>query len=286
MTCWTEVPDLGDINRYMKAIEKFPMLTAEEEIACVSEGEHGQLKLILSHLRLAASHARGYINYGLPFADLIQEGNIGLMEAAARFDPSHNVRLASYAIPWIRANIHEYVVKNRRIVKAATTKSRRKLFFNLGRLRNEKLAASGRNTFSIQDIEDIAKTLDVSVKDVGVMDTYLRGGDMSIDPLIQDDEDSRGVATIGGYIADVASDPINMMVRAEQTWLENDGVQAALELLNDREQFIVKQRHMVDVENQLTLHDLGAIYGVSAERIRQLEVKAFKVMRKHLEVYA
>lgn len=244
-TCWTEVPDLGDINRYLKAIEKFPMLTMEEEIACVSEGDHGRLKLILSHLRLAASHARVYLNYGLPFADLIQEGNIGLMKAVARFDPSHGVRLSSYAIPWIKADIHEFVLKNRRMVKAATTHSRRKLFFNLNRLRNEKLATSGRSTFSIQDMEDIATKLDVSVKDVGEMDTYLRGGDMSVDPLIKDDDDGRGVAAIGGYIADVGSDPINMMARAEQEWLENDGVQEALLLLNDREQFIVKHRHKI-----------------------------------------
>lgn len=284
MTCWTEIPDLGDLSRYLKAIEKFPMLTLEEETNCVNEGEHGKAKLVLSHLRLGAKLARQYIGFGFGHDELIQEATIGLLKAARVFDPT-KARFATVATMWIRSELAEFTVKNRRIVKMATTKAQRKLFFNLNRIRNEKLRGSGRRSFSTNELEEIASTLEVKVEEIKEMDTRLRGGDVALDPLIESEEDEAR-ASFGSYLTDHSTDPLRVLMKAERNWIETSGMEEALGCLSDREQFIVKHRHMVEPEKQLTLHDLAAIYGVSAERIRQLEVKAFKTMRKHLEVYA
>jgi len=251
-------------------------------------------KLVLSHLRLVVSIARQYLGYGLPHGDLIQEGNVGLMKAVKRFDPDQGVRLVSYAMHWIKAEIHEYILKNWRMVKVATTKSQRKLFFNLRsmkqRYKSDDAAADAgthRETLSPSQIRAMASELNVKPEEVIEMETRMSGGDVLLDPSPSDDgEDAFGPIS---YLTDTHHEPIAMIEAHQRDVLATDGIATALEALDPRSRRIVEERWLkVNDDNTggMTLHDLAAEYGVSAERIRQIEVAAMKKMKVTLTQYA
>ena len=224
---------------------------------------------MLSHLRVVVSVARHYLGYGLPHADLIQEGNVGLMKAVKRFDPDRGVRLVSFALHWIRAEIHEYVLKNWRLVKVATTKAQRKLFFNLRSLKQSL------NSLTIQEADAMARELNVSRKDVLEMETRLSGHDISIDPMVDDSEESYSPLA---YLASPDENPAQVLEREQTERLRHTGLVAALENLDERSRHIIKARWLTEGE-AATLHELAAQYGVSAERIRQIEARALQKMR-------
>ena len=289
---WAMVPSLGNLDAYITAANRLPLLTHEEEIAFASRlRATGDLeaagKLVLSHLRLVVSIARKYLGYGLPHGDLIQEGNVGLMKAVKRFDPAQGVRLVSYAMHWIKAEIHEYILKNWRMVKVATTKAQRKLFFNLRSmkqsLKDSALEAdTHRATLTQGEVDTLARNLNVKREDVLEMETRLSGGDVALDP--QTDENEESFAPIA-YLADENSEPTRVLESRKRDWLAGDGIAFALDALDARSRRIVEERWLsVNDDNSggMTLHDLAAEYGVSAERIRQIEVAAMKKMRKAL----
>jgi RNA polymerase sigma-32 factor len=275
------------------------MLTLEEEQAFsrkfrAENDLDAAGKLVLSHLRLVVSVARQYLGYGLPHGDLIQEGNVGLMKAVKRFDPDQGVRLVSYAMHWIKAEIHEYILKNWRMVKVATTKSQRKLFFNLRsmkqRYKSEDAAADAgthRETLNETQINAMARELKVKREEVIEMETRLSGGDVMLDPGSSDDgEDAFGPIA---YLTDANHEPTAMLEARERNVLASDGIATALDALDDRSRRIVEERWLnVNDDNSggMTLHDLAAEYGVSAERIRQIEVAAMKKMKKALTEFA
>ena len=266
---------VGNIDAYIQAAKRFPILTEEEEFRLATRfREENDLEaarqLVLSHLRVVISVARGYLGYGLPHADLIQEGNIGLMKAVKRFDPKQGVRLVSFAIHWIKAEIHEYVLKNWRMVKVATTKAQRKLFFNLRSLK------SGSETLTPAQIADISHQLSVKPEDVVEMETRLSGHDLALDGG-QDDEES--FAPIA-YLEDSRSEPVRVLESRAADHLQGEGLQMALADLDARSRRIVEARWLSD--EPATLHDLAAEFGVSAERIRQIESKAMQKMRSSL----
>ncbi len=286
------VPSLGNLDAYITAANRVPLLTYEEEVAYATRlRATGDLeaagKLVLSHLRLVVSISRKYLGYGLPHGDLIQEGNVGLMKAVKRFDPAQGVRLVSYAMHWIKAEIHEYILKNWRMVKVATTKAQRKLFFNLRSmkqsLKDDALDAdTHRNTLTQGEVETLARTLNVKREEVLEMETRLSGGDVALEPQTDDSEES--FAPIA-YLADEASEPTQVLEARNRDWLAGDGIALALESLDTRSRRIVEERWLKvndDSSGGMTLHDLAGEYGVSAERIRQIEVAAMKKMRKAL----
>jgi len=294
---WALVPPLGNLDAYITAANRLPMLTLEEEQEFSRKfREHNDLeaasKLVLSHLRLVVSVSRQYLGYGLPHADLIQEGNVGLMKAVKRFDPDQGVRLVSYAMHWIKAEIHEYILKNWRMVKLATTKAQRKLFFNLRSMKQgfKADAADGnthRDTLSAHEIDVMARQLNVKREEVIEMETRMSGGDVLLDPSPSDDgEDAFGPIA---YLADASHEPTAMIEAHQRDVLASDGIAAALEVLDARSRRIVEERWLkVNDDNSggMTLHELAAIYGVSAERIRQIEVAAMKKMKTALAEYA
>jgi RNA polymerase sigma-32 factor len=301
---WGLVPSLGNLDSYISAVNRMPMLTLEEEQRFAKNlRDNNDLdaaeKMILSHLRLVVSVSRKYLGYGLPHGDLIQEGNIGLMKAVKRFDPDQGVRLVSYAMHWIKAEIHEYVLKNWRMVKMATTKAQRKLFFNLRSMKQElkadaaAAAADGAThsaTLSKSQISHMAKTLNVKPEEVVEMEMRLSGGDVLLDPTPNDDG-SDGERAFGpiAYLSDTHHEPTNMIEAHQRDILASDGITAALAELDDRSRKIVEERWLKvndDSSGGMTLHDLAAIYGVSAERIRQIEVAAMKKMKKTLAEFA
>jgi RNA polymerase sigma-32 factor len=242
-------------------------------------------QLVTSHLRLVIAIARGYLGYGLPHADLIQEGNIGLMKAVKRFDPDRGVRLVSFAMHWIKAEIHEYILKNWRLVKIATTKAQRKLFFNLrsikAALAQDENSRQGFNTLGAEEVTAVAKQLGVKPEEVIEMETRLTGADVSLEPLNDDDEDS--YAPIAYLAADRSVEPSAILERKEYDRLQDEGLTSALASLDDRSRAIVQRRWLVaDGEEAATLHELAAEYGVSAERIRQIEAKAMQKMKGKL----
>ena len=266
---------LGNIDAYIHSAKHFPMLSAEEERSLAlrlrdDEDLDAARQLVLSHLRLVISIARGYLGYGLPHADLIQEGNIGLMKAVKRFDPDHGVRLVSFAIHWIRAEIHEYVLKNWRMVKVATTKAQRKLFFNLRSLK------PGSESLTPTQVNDIADLLSVKPTDVAEMEIRLSGHDLALETG-NDDEDS--FAPIA-YLTNKASEPLQVLESRARDHLHGEGLQRALGMLDERSQRIVESRWLSN--DPATLHDLAAEFGVSAERIRQIESKAMQKLRTYL----
>lgn len=270
---------LGTIEAYISAVNAQPMLSPEEELSLGrqlkdSDDLEAARQLIMSHLRLVVSISRQYLGYGLPHADLIQEGNIGLMKAVKRFDPERGVRLVSFAVHWIKAEIHEYVVRNWRLVKIATTKAQRKLFFNLRRMRPED-----GQTLNPDEIEHIASELNVRPQDVSEMEVRMTGNEFGIELQNDDDESFAPIS----YLSDEGEfEPTNVLeVRAEQS-LQGEGLVAALEQLDPRSRRIIESRWLQD-DKGLTLHDLAAEYGVSAERIRQIEVAAMKKMRTALQ---
>ena len=289
---WALVPSLGNLEAYISAANRLPMLTAEEELSLAQRlREQGDVQaagqLVLSHLRLVVSIARQYLGYGLPHGDLIQEGNVGLMKAVKRFDPNQGVRLVSYAMHWIKAEIHEYILKNWRMVKVATTKAQRKLFFNLRSMKQslKEDAIEGqthRSTLSQGEVDAMAKKLNVKREDVLEMETRLSGGDVALEPQSDDSEES--FAPIA-YLADDSTEPTRVMEAHRRDWLAGDGIAQALSSLDERSRRIVEERWLKvndDSSGGMTLHDLADEYGVSAERIRQIEVAAMKKMRKAL----
>ena len=289
---WAMVPSLGNLDAYITAVNRLPLLTQEEEVSLARRlRESGDLqaagRLVLSHLRLVVSISRQYLGYGLPHGDLIQEGNVGLMKAVKRFDPDQGVRLVSYAMHWIKAEIHEYILKNWRMVKVATTKAQRKLFFNLRSMKqNLKDEAAGvdthRSTLTQSEVDTVARELNVKREEVLEMETRLSGGDVALEPQTDDSEES--FAPIA-YLADETQEPTRVIESRRRDWLAGDGIGKALEALDARSRRIVEERWLKvndDSSGGMTLHDLASEYGVSAERIRQIEVAAMKKMRKAL----
>ncbi len=293
---WAMVPSLGNLDAYIRAVNQLPMLSAHEETE-LARRLHDQQdveaagRLVLSHLRLVVSIARQYVGYGLPQGDLIQEGNVGLMKAVKRFDPDQGVRLVSYAIHWIKAEIHEYVLRNWRMVKVATTKAQRKLFFNLRSMKNSLKGEAGddqsfRHTLSGAEVAAVAEQLQVRPEDVLEMETRLSGNDVSLEPSQTDGEDE--FAPIA-YLADVTHEPTRVIESGLRDRLSSDGIRDALAELDPRSRRIVEERWLKvrdDGTGGMTLHELAAEYGVSAERVRQIEVAAMKKMRKTLAQFA
>jgi RNA polymerase sigma-32 factor len=293
---WAMVPSLGNLDAYISAVNRLPLLTQEEELELARKlRDEGDLqaagRLVLSHLRLVVSLSRQYLGYGLPQGDLIQEGNVGLMKAVKRFDPEQGVRLVSYAMHWIKAEIHEYILKNWRLVKVATTKAQRKLFFNLRSMKqgfkqdaSETDGATHRNTLSEAEVRAIARDLQVKPEEVQEMEMRLAGGEVPLEP--QTDDGDEVVAPIA-YLADDTHEPTRVLESRGRDELSGDGITRALDVLDERSRRIVEERWLKvndDASGGMTLHELAAEYGVSAERIRQIEVAALKKMRKALEV--
>jgi len=289
---WSLVPSLGNLDAYISAVNRLPLLTLEEERGSASKlRDSGDLeaagKLVLSHLRLVVSISRQYMGYGLPQGDLIQEGNVGLMKAVKRFDPDQGARLVSYAMHWIKAEIHEYILRNWRMVKVATTKAQRKLFFNLRSMKHSMKAAqtddqTHRMGMTEAQLEHVASTLNVKREEVVEMETRMSGGDVALEP--QTDDDGESYAPIA-YLADETQEPTRVLEAQARDELASDGIGRALEALDDRSRRIVEERWLKvndDSSGGMTLHELAAEYGVSAERIRQIEVAAMKKMRKAL----
>ena len=293
---WSMVPSLGNLDAYISAVNRLPMLTQTEEASLARRlRDDGDLQaagqLVLSHLRLVVSVSRQYLGYGLPQGDLIQEGNVGLMKAVKRFDPEKGVRLVSYALHWIRAEIHEYILKNWRMVKVATTKAQRKLFFNLRSLKQgfkgeAADADTHRNTLTPAEVEIVARELNVKPEEVVEMETRMSGGDVALEP--QNDDGEESFAPIA-YLADDTHEPTRALEIRHRDWLAGDGITKAMSVLDPRSRRIVEERWLKvndDASGGMTLHELAAEYGVSAERIRQIEVAAMKKMRKALEIAA
>lgn len=271
------VPAAYSIDSYIQTVNRYPMLTLEEEQAYARawhahEDVDAARQLVLSHLRVVVSVARHYLGYGLPQADLIQEGNIGLMKAVKRFDPDRGVRLVSFALHWIRAEIHEYVLKNWRLVKVATTKAQRKLFFNLRSLKQSL------DTLSLTEADAMAKELNVTRRDVLEMETRLSGRDISIDPTVEDGEESYSPVA---YLASPDENPAQVLEREQTERHLRTGLFHALENLDPRSRRIIEARWLTEDAGS-TLHDLAAEYGVSAERIRQIEARALQKMREQI----
>jgi RNA polymerase sigma-32 factor len=293
---WAVVPSLGNLDAYISAVNRLPLLTLEQEQEYARKlKDHNDIeaagKLVLSHLRLVVSVSRKYLGYGLPHGDLIQEGNIGLMKAVKRFDPDQGVRLVSYALHWIRAEIHEYILKNWRMVKVATTKAQRKLFFNLRSMKqgfkDDADAPTHRETLTDDQIDVMARELNVKREEVIEMEARMAGGDVLLDPAPNDDGDE-AFGPIA-YLADASHEPTAMMESRQRDVLATDGIATALEALDPRSRRIVEERWLKvndDGSGGLTLHDLASEYGVSAERIRQIESAAMKKMKKALAAYA
>jgi len=290
---WALVPSLGNLDAYITAVNRVPLLTQEEESAFGRRlRENGDLgaagSLVVSHLRLVVSISRKYLGYGLPHGDLIQEGNVGLMKAVKRFDPDQGVRLVSYAMHWIKAEIHEYILKNWRMVKVATTKAQRKLFFNLRSMKQnlkDDAAAEDthRSTLTQSEVDSLAESLNVKREEVLEMETRLSGGDIALEPQTSDDGEE-SYAPIA-YLADESSEPTQVLEAKSRDWLATGGIALALDTLDARSRRIVEERWLKvndDSSGGMTLHDLAGEYGVSAERIRQIEVAAMKKMRKAL----
>ena len=265
---------LGSLDHYIQAVNRFPLLSPEQEIELGrrlvgSNDIDAAQQLVLSHLRLVVAVSRKYLGYGLPQADLIQEGNIGLMKAVRRFDPERGVRLVSFALHWIKAEIHEYVLRNWRLVKIATTKAQRKLFFNLRRMKVRAAALSTKEAHAI------AKDLGVKPEEVFEMETRLTGRDVALDPQPEDEGDA---VTPIAYLTDSENEPVQILEREETAANRTAGLRRALARLDDRSRRIIEARWLAETD-RATLQDLADEYGVSAERIRQIEGKAIKSMR-------
>ena len=269
----------GDsIESYIQRVNAVPMLTAEEEIELAerlqAQGDvDAARQLVLSHLRVVVSIARGYSGYGLPQADLIQEGNIGLMKAVKRFEPNRGVRLFSFAVHWIKAEIHEYILRNWRLVRVATTKAQRKLFFNLRSMK------TGFAALTHKEAQQIADDLGVKPEEVLEMEVRMTGQDVA---LMADDNDEDGHQAPIDWLADHDNEPTQTLQRRAFDLLQSEGLQDALDSLDDRSRRIVETRWLAEEGESLTLHDLAAEYNVSAERIRQIEVKALQKMKQTL----
>jgi len=272
----------GSLEAYISTVNRFPLLSAEEERSLAQRlRDDNDLdaarQLVLSHLRLVVAVARGYLGYGLPHADLIQEGNIGLMKAVKRFDPDRGVRLVSFAIHWIKAEIHEHVLRNWRLVKVATTKAQRKLFFNLRSMK------TGLAPLTRRDVKQIAAELRVKPEEVTEMETRLAGQEVTFEG--DQDDDEAAYAPVHYLAADRDAEPLHALEAKESEELKSAGLESALGSLDARSRRIIETRWLRE-KDALTLHDLAAEFKVSAERIRQIEVKALEKMRKALPAAA
>jgi RNA polymerase sigma-32 factor len=279
LTLPVTLPPVSSLESYIQAAHAIPMLTQEreQELGRRLKAQNdltAARDLVLSHLRLVVSVARNYMGYGLPQSDLVQEGNIGLMKAVKRFDPERGVRLASFAIHWIKAEIHEYILRNWRTVKIATTKAQRKLFFNL-RSMKPTLAA-----LTPKEIRQVAKTLNVKESEVVEMEQRLMGGDVALEAGPDDAGDDNLVTPIT-YLADSAEGPADTYEREQVEGLKADGLVRALDSLDERSRRIIRARWLAESDPK-TLHELADEFGVSAERIRQIEAKAMQKMKKEL----
>jgi RNA polymerase sigma-32 factor len=267
-------PSAASLDNYIQAVNRVPLLSQEEETRLAREyRDSGDLEaarmLVLSHLRLVVAVARGYMGYGLPQADLIQEGNIGLMKAVRRFDPERGVRLVSFAVHWIRAEIHEFILRNWRIVKIATTKAQRKLFFNLRSMK------SGLNTLTPAEVENMARQLRVKPEEVVEMETRLGGQDVALEPSSDEEED---VFSPIAFLSNGEDQPADVLEYAQTERLRSEGLVKALAALDPRSRRIIEARWLRE-QDTATLHELADEFGVSAERIRQIEAQAMKKMR-------
>ena len=265
---------VGNLESYIQSANRFPLLTEAQETALArrfrqEDDIEAARQLVLSHLRLVVSVARGYLGYGLPHADLIQEGNVGLMKAVKRYDPERGVRLVSFAIHWIKAEIHEYILRNWRLVKVATTKAQRKLFFNLRSLKQ------GLGAMSSDEVGAMARQLGVKPEEVREMETRLAGRDIAMEGSADDEDES--FAPIA-YLADPAEEPSEALANRELERLQDEGLKQALANLDERSRRIIERRWLAEGE-AATLHELAGEYGVSAERIRQIEAKAMQKMK-------
>jgi RNA polymerase sigma-32 factor len=262
------------LDQYIRLVKSYPMLSAEDEFALATRLQkdndlEAAKQLILSHMRLVVSIARGYSGYGLPQADLIQEGNIGLMKAVKKFDPERGVRLVSFAMHWIKAEIHEYIVRNWRLVKIATTKAQRKLFFNLRSMKQ------GLGTLDSSEVKHIADELNVKPEDVLEMEARMNGHEISLEGY--GDDDGEEVYSPIAYLEDPNAEPSELLAKRQAERLEMSGLAQAMNSLDERSRRIVQARWLQ--EDNSTLHDLADEFGVSAERIRQIEQKAMQKMR-------
>lgn len=268
------LPPIASLDLYIQAVNRIPLLTAEEETRLAKKlKEEEDLEaarlLIMSHLRLVVSIARRFNGYGLSFGDLIQEGNVGLMKAVKRYDYENGARLVSFAVHWIKAEIHEFVLKNWRIVKVATTKAQRKLFFNLRSMK------SSLDSLSNKEIHQISEELNVKVSDVTEMETRLSGSDLTLDPLGNNEEDDYSPIS---YLQSANLEPSAVLEQKQMGLAQKEGLATALANLDDRSRAIIEARWL-NGDDQSTLHELAAQYGVSAERIRQIEAQAMKKMK-------
>jgi RNA polymerase sigma-32 factor len=266
----------GSLENYISSVKGLPVLSHEEELDLATRFQRDNdleaaRGLVLSHLRVVVSVARGYSGYGLPQADLIQEGNIGLMKAVKRYDPSRGVRLVSFALHWIRAEMHEYILRNWRMVKIATTKAQRKLFFNLRSMKQNL------DTLKPHEIDKIALELNVSKSDVVEMEARFNGREIALEADVDDEDDK--FSPIGYLAADTENEPSNTLEKSERERLETSGLSQALASLDERSRRIIEARWLQDNADNATLHDLAAEFDVSAERIRQIEKKALSKMQ-------
>ena len=268
----------GDLQAYINTVHSIGILTPEEEKKLAEDLYYrndldAARKLVLAHLRFVIYIAKSYSGYGLPEADLIQEGNVGLMKAVRKFNPEAKVRVVSYAVHWIKAQIHEYVLKNFKIAKVATTKAQRKLFFNL---RSKK---KGLNWFTDQEIDSISKDLGVKPSEVREMEKRLSGSDISFDPL-SDSDDEEAVYSPSQYLQDESSNPEDILEKEIMTAESTTSLHKAINELDDRSRDILQDRWLAD--EKLTLHDLAEKYHISAERVRQIEKNAMKKVKQSL----
>lgn len=272
----------GSLESYVQTVKAFPILSQQEETELArrfrqDEDLDAARQLIVSHLRVVVAIARGYMGYGLPQADLIQEGNIGLMKAVKRFDPERGVRLVSFAVHWIRAEMHEFILRNWRIVKIATTKAQRKLFFNLRSMK------PGMNTLGTDEVKAVARQLGVNPEDVVEMETRLGGKDVALEPLGGDEGDE--VYAPIAYLTDADAEPGRILEHEQTARLKGEGLEQALASLDARSRRIIESRWLREGDHA-TLHDLAAEFGVSAERIRQIENRAMQKMRGVIDAAA
>jgi RNA polymerase sigma-32 factor len=265
---------VASLESYIQGVNRFPILSAERELELAwrfkrDNDLEAARELVLSHLRVVVAIARGYQGYGLPQADLVQEGNIGLMKAVKRFDPARGFRLVSFAVHWIRAEIHEFILRNWRIVKVATTKAQRKLFFNLRSMKQ------GSGAIGASEATAVAKQLGVKPEEVFEMETRLTGQDVALEPHGEDEEDH--FAPIA-YLASPDAEPARILEHEETERLREEGLERALKGLDPRSRRIIEARWLTE-QDSATLHELAAEFGVSAERIRQIEQKAMQKMK-------
>ena len=274
---------LGNLDAYISAVNRLPMLSHEEEISLAQRlRDQNDLAaaqaLVMSHLRLVVSIARGYLGYGLPHADLIQEGNVGLMKAVKRFDPDQGVRLVSYAMHWIKAEMHEYILRNWRMVKLATTKAQRKLFFNL---RSHK---TGLDTMTPDQISALATTLNVKPEEVTEMEMRMSGRDIALESPTDDDDDKFSPIA---YLSSESNEPGKVLESRQFDKLQSEGLESALSNLDARSRRIIESRWLANDDGSgATLHELAAEFNVSAERVRQIEASALKKVKASLAEYA